>query len=133
VARNIKGKAILYADRVTGSMQRAIDETDRRRDKQIAFNLEHGITPTSIIKKVDDIMEAAHAEDDWKREQRKVAESQLDYDIEDPKGMAKAVKALEEKMYQHAENLEFEEAANIRDQIHKIRNQGFGINEARLR
>jgi len=129
VARNIKGKAILYADKITGSMQRAITETDRRRAKQVEFNLEHGITPTSIIKKVDDIMESAHAEDDWKREQRRVAESQIDYDINDPKQLAKAVAELEEKMYQHAENLEFEEAANLRDQIHKLRNEGFGISD----
>ncbi len=129
VARNIKGKAILYADKITGSMQRAIAETDRRRSKQIEHNLEHGITPLSIIKNVDDIMESAHAEDDWKREQRAVAESQIDYDISKPKGLAKAVAELEEKMYQHAENLEFEEAANIRDQIHNLKNVGFGIKD----
>lgn len=74
-------------------------------------------------------MESAHAEDDWKREQRKVAESQLDYDVSTPKALAKAIAELEEKMYQHAENLEFEEAANIRDQIHNLRNEGFGIKD----
>ncbi|MCF6263402.1 MAG: excinuclease ABC subunit UvrB [Xanthomonadales bacterium] len=127
VARNVKGRAILYADKITGSMQRAIAETDRRREKQIEHNLKHGITPTSIVKLVDDIMESAHAEDTWKREQRLVAESQLDYDVSDPLQLAKAVAELEERMYRHAENLEFEEAGTVRDQITKLRNLEFGI------
>ncbi|MCF6225779.1 MAG: excinuclease ABC subunit UvrB [Xanthomonadales bacterium] len=127
VARNVKGRAILYADKITGSMQRAIAETDRRREKQVEHNLKHGITPTSIVKLVDDIMESAHAEDTWKREQRLVAESQLDYDVSDPLQLAKAVAELEERMYRHAENLEFEKAGTVRDQITKLRNLEFGI------
>ncbi len=128
VARNVRGKAILYADRITGSMQRAIAETDRRRAKQVAYNLEHGITPKSILKKVDDIMREAHKADNDK-DQSKVAELQLGYDLSDPIQLAKAVVELEDQMYRHAENLEFEEAANVRDQIHQLRNREFGIKE----
>ncbi len=128
VARNVKGKAILYADRITGSMQRAIDETDRRRAKQQEHNLEHGITPKSIVKKVEDIMREAH-EQDLSKEQRKIAEQHLDYDLSDPVQVVKAVANLEDQMYKHAENLEFEDAASTRDQIHQLRNREFGIKD----
>ena len=128
VARNIKGRAILYADKITGSMQRAIAETERRRTKQLAYNLKHEITPASIIKKVEDIMGDAHT-DTQMPQASKVAELEYKYDLSRPKEVAKAVAKLEQQMYRHAENLEFEEAANVRDQIHQLRNQEFGIKD----
>jgi len=124
-ARHINGKAILYADRVTGSMQRAIDETNRRREKQLAHNLAHGITPQSIIKSVADIMEGARpgAPMSAKRYAR-VAEETAEYGSLSPKQMAKRIQALEKQMYQHARDLEFEEAARLRDQIKSLQGKG---------
>jgi excinuclease ABC subunit B len=124
-ARNVEGKAILYADRVTGSMQRAIDETDRRRRKQTAYNEEHGITPKTIRKAVSDIMEGAHAGAPVSpRRYAKVAEVEAEYAAMTPQQMAKRIKALEKQMYQHARDLEFEEAARVRDQIRALQGQG---------
>ncbi len=120
-ARNLRGKAILYADRITGSMQRAIDETNRRREKQLAFNKQHGIVPKGISKKVADILEGAHVPIPGKAPTRKVAESRAVYDIVDPAEAAKKIARLEEQMYRHARDLEFEEAARLRDEIHEIR------------
>jgi len=127
-ARNVRGKAILYADRMTGSMERAIAETDRRREKQVAYNKAHGITPKTIQKRVADIMEGAHeAPGVTKRrrsqESRKVAEARSDYRNVTQENLGKVVSELEEAMYRHAENLEFEEAAAIRDKIHRIKDQ----------
>ena len=122
-ARNLEGKAILYADRVTGSMQRAIDETERRRSLQDVHNKKHGITPKSIKKDVADIMEGAHAAVGHKKRARKVAEDAASYVSAEQsfENMAKEIKRLEDKMYQHARNLEFEEAANTRDILGKLR------------
>ena len=123
-ARNLEGKAILYADKVTGSMQRAMDETERRRSLQVAHNEKHGITPQSIKKEVTDIMEGAHAAVGHNKCARKVAEESATYAIntdQSYESMAKEIKRLEEKMYQHARNLEFEEAANTRDLLGKLR------------
>ena len=121
-ARHINGRAILYADRITGSMQRAIDETDRRRSKQVSFNTEHGITPRSIIKKVHDIMESAHAGAPGSPKQyARVAEEMLEYAVTNPRKLAQKLKKLEQQMYKHAQNLEFEEAARLRDQIKHLR------------
>jgi len=121
-ARNLRGKAILYADRITGSMERAIAETDRRRDKQISYNEEHGIEPKSIIKQVTDVMEGARYETPIKtRASRRVAEMSTRYDDVTPATLAKAVAELEQKMFKHAEMLEFEEAAAVRDQINKLK------------
>ncbi|MGB2106497.1 MAG: excinuclease ABC subunit UvrB [Porticoccaceae bacterium] len=123
-ARNLEGKAILYADKVTGSMQRAMDETERRRSLQVAHNEKHGITPQSIKKEVADIMEGAHAAVGHNKRARKVAEESANYAIntdQSYESMAKEIKRLEEKMYQHARNLEFEEAANTRDLLGKLR------------
>ena len=123
-ARNLEGKAILYADKVTGSMQRAMDETERRRSLQVAHNEKHGITPQSIKKEVADIMEGAHAAVGHNKRARKVAEESANYAIntdQSYESMAKEIKRLEEKMYQHARNLEFEEAANTRDLLGKMR------------
>jgi excinuclease ABC subunit B len=121
-ARNLRGKAILYADRVTGSMERALAETDRRRTKQIAFNLEHGITPKSIEKSVADIMEGAY-EDTRRRERRanRVAEAAGEFADVTPATLGKAIDELEKRMFRHAELLEFEEAARVRDQIARLK------------
>lgn len=126
-ARNLSGRAILYADRITGSMQRAIDETERRRTKQIEFNKEHGITPKGIKKSVADIMEGAviPGKKVGRGKQSKVAEPQADYAI-DPSRMstadlAKALNQIEDQMYEAARNLEFERAAQLRDQLQQLK------------
>ena len=125
-ARNLNGLAILYADKITGSMQRAMDETDRRRDKQIQHNLEHGITPKGLNKTVTDIMEGARAPGTKSSKRsnvkgRKVAEPTAAYKDSiaalSPAERSKELKRLEERMFQHAKNLEFEEAARVRDEI----------------
>ncbi|MGB2063754.1 MAG: excinuclease ABC subunit UvrB [Marinomonas gallaica] len=123
-ARNVKGKAILYADRITGSMQRAMDETIRRRAKQEAFNEEHGITPTGITKSVEDILEGAYnpgaGSRNKSKQTRKVAEKVKDYEIETMDDVAEVRKAmieLQKEMMTASENLQFELAAGYRDQI----------------
>jgi excinuclease ABC subunit B len=123
-ARNIDGKAILYADRITGSMRRAIDETNRRRAKQVEFNREHGITPRGVFKAVTDIMEGAHGTPD---EGRMVAEPLLEYGNVPPEQIVKRIKKLEQEMFRLARNLEFEEAARLRDQIDRLRKAGLGL------
>jgi excinuclease ABC subunit B len=124
-ARNLRGKAILYADKVTRSMQAAIDETDRRREKQVEYNTEHGITPASIATTMVDIFEGARADpEDEKRGRgkgRRVAEPQENYAALSPAQLASRLKALEQQMYQHARDLEFEEAARVRDQIRQLK------------
>ncbi|MDC0953278.1 excinuclease ABC subunit UvrB [Porticoccaceae bacterium] len=123
-ARHLEGKAILYADKVTGSMQRAMDETERRREMQIAFNSQHGITPKSIIKGVADVMEGAYAATGKNKRDRKVAEADAAYNMDaftSVKDFAKEINRLEDKMHLHARNLEFEEAAQTRDQLVKLR------------
>ena len=127
-ARNLNGKAILYADRITDSMRRAMDETERRRAKQVAFNQEHGITPKGISKSVEDIMEGARAP--GKRPGlRKVAEPLPKYEVApeklEPKQASALLKELEQKMYEHAKNLEFEQAARVRDEIQRLRDEVF--------
>jgi len=126
-ARNINGRAILYADKITGSMQRAIDETERRRAKQIAFNEEHGLTPKGIKKTVADILEGAMVYGPGKGKKRRAAEAKGRYDdsiageVTSLKNLAAQISALEDKMYKHAQNLEFEQAAAIRDRIQHLR------------
>ncbi|MDL5365516.1 excinuclease ABC subunit UvrB [Xanthomonas sp. NCPPB 2654] len=125
-ARNLRGKAILYADRMTRSMQAAIDETGRRREKQVEYNLEHGITPKSVARPIVDILEGARGDaaveaKSGKGKGRRVAEEPADYRMLDPAEVASRLKALEQKMYQHARDLEFEDAARVRDQIKKLR------------
>jgi excinuclease ABC subunit B len=123
-ARNLRGKAILYADTVTRSMQAAIDETDRRRAKQLEYNAEHGIVPRSVSKPVMDVMEGARAEPSETRgrgKSRKVAEAAEDYGSLTPSQLAARIKALEQQMYQHARDLEFEEAGRVRDQLHRLK------------
>ncbi|WP_248886143.1 excinuclease ABC subunit UvrB [Acidithiobacillus acidisediminis] len=123
-ARNLEGRAVLYADVVTGSMERAIRETERRREKQLAFNAEHGITPKGIIKPVADIIEGVYHRSGKGR--AKVAEPDAHYESDDPQKLAKQIKSLEEKMYRHARNLEFEEAARLRDEVHRLQSRLFG-------
>ncbi len=122
-ARNVEGKAILYADKMTGSMQRAIDETERRREKQVAYNLEHGITPTSIVKSVADIMDGAYGKKVGSNKLSKVAEDTVDYSIMSGSELNKEIEKLERKMYEYVQNLEFEEAAGIRDLINQIQDK----------
>jgi len=119
-ARNINGKAILYADKITGSMQRALDETERRRQKQMTHNKEHGITPQSVKKLVTDIMEGAYTEKNVKQKKLKIAEIEKDYLAMSVIELTKEVKKLEQKMFKHAHDLEFEEAARVRDQIQQL-------------
>ena len=122
-ARNINGGAILYADTVTGSMQRAIDETNRRRRKQIAYNERHGITPKGISKAITDIMEGARTGSTGSTRRRfpKVAEPSGEYGNLTPSMLAARLRTLEQQMYRHAGNLEFEEAARVRDQMTELR------------
>ncbi|ATI03560.1 MULTISPECIES: excinuclease ABC subunit UvrB [Cycloclasticus] len=120
-ARNVKGKSILYADKITGSMQRAMDETSRRRETQQAFNEKHGISPTGIIKKVTDIMEGTARSQ--RSTMKKAADEAAKYQALSPAQMAKKIKELEAKMYQHSRDLEFEEAAKVRDEVNELQNQ----------
>jgi len=121
-ARNVKGRAILYADVRTGSIERAIAETDRRRNKQIEFNTLHGITPRSIVKAVGDTMEGARSV-----QEREAMEANANYALLPPDQAAKRIKKLELEMQKLARNLEFEQAARIRDEIHKLRQASFGM------
>ena len=129
-ARHLRGKAILYADKITDSMRAAIDETERRRNKQIAYNLEHGITPRSVVRKISDILEGARsdaANDKGRgrgKTERKVAEPAADYSTLSPEQIAARIRKLEAQMYKHAQDLEFEQAAKVRDEIHKLRSEG---------
>jgi len=123
-ARNLRGKAILYADRITRSMQAALDETDRRRNRQLEYNAEHGITPQSVQRAVRDVMEGARAEPGelkGRGKARRVAEPEQDYLRLSPSQQAARLKELEQKMHQHARDLEFEDAARVRDQIRRLR------------
>ena len=130
-ARNLHGKAILYADRITGSMERAIGETERRREKQIAFNEQHGITPKGVEKRVRDIMEGAYAGGQMASAKRfaKVAEAEVKYGKLKPADALKQIARLEKQMHEHARNLEFEDAAKLRDEINHIRHHALGVPE----
>jgi excinuclease ABC subunit B len=133
-ARNVNGRAILYADRITDSMQRAMDETERRRTKQIAFNEEHGIVPKTIKKRIDDVMEGAHRETPGSRGRKakdKVAKSTTDALMPknpqtlSPQQLAKEITRLEDEMFQAAKSLEFERAAAIRDAVAELQSLAF--------
>jgi excinuclease ABC subunit B len=124
-ARNINGRAILYADQVTGSMQRALDETGRRRETQLAYNIEHDITPATIVKQVADIMEAAYPAPQKGR--RKVADDAPRYELMSSEQLMKRAAKLEKQMLRHARDLEFEEAARLRDEIQIVRDLGLGL------
>ncbi|RUQ38680.1 MAG: excinuclease ABC subunit UvrB [Candidatus Competibacteraceae bacterium] len=121
-ARHLRGKAILYADQVTGSMRRALDETARRRDKQHRHNLAHGITPRGIYKAVADILEGAYPGVPLPAAQyAQVAEETVAYARETPAALAKKIRQLEQAMQRHARDLEFEQAARLRDEIQHLR------------
>ncbi len=124
-ARNVNGRAILYADRVTGSMERALNETNRRREKQVAYNVEHHITPRSIRKAVTDVMEGARSGAPVPG-RRKVAEEHGLYRHMSPAQLAKRMQQLEKQMFKHARDLEFEEAARLRDEIETLRKMELG-------
>jgi len=127
-ARNLNGCAILYADRVTDSMRRAIDETERRRAKQIAFNAANGITPKAIVKKVRDLIDGVYSEKAGKEAERLERDALARAKVEDmsEKDISREIKRLEKLMMEHARNLEFEKAARVRDQLHILKEQAFG-------
>lgn len=126
-ARNINGRAIMYADVVTGSMKRALDETNRRRKKQEMYNQQHGITPKSIHKSVQDIMEGAYAETTSNDRYLRVAEEQLSFEKMSEAQLSDQIKQLTSQMFEHARNLEFEEAALIRDRLEALKQTMLGI------
>lgn len=125
-ARNLHGKAILYADRITNSMEKAIDETNRRREKQMKYNQDNGIIPQALNKKVGELLDIGQGATNnrSKAKSRKVAEPQAEYQIpRNPKDLQKEIKKLEQQMYKFAQDLEFEKAAAIRDQLHQLRQE----------
>ncbi|MEQ8954031.1 MAG: UvrB/UvrC motif-containing protein, partial [Gammaproteobacteria bacterium] len=127
-ARNINGRAILYADEITGSMQRAIDESNRRREAQLQFNLERGITPAGVKKRVLDVMEGAHGAPGSTARQRSRGSQEAKsvfarINLADPVVVRKEIEALEQQMYEQARNLAFEEAAATRDRIAELKEQ----------
>ena len=124
-ARNLHGRAILYADKITDSMRRAIDETERRRAKQIAHNLAFGITPRSVNKKIRDMIDGV-VSDKTAREDARSAKAAAEIEAMSEKDLGKRIKALEKQMLEHARNLEFEKAAKVRDQLALLREQAFG-------
>ena len=127
-ARHINGKAILYADRITGSMQRAIDETERRRAKQLAHNLAHGITPVGVSKRIKDIIDGVYDIETAQRE-LKTAQELASYKHLDEKKLTKEIKQLEKEMLACAKNLEFERAAQLRDRLKELKHLFFGVGE----
>ena len=124
-ARNLNGKVIFYANRITRSMKAAIDETERRRTIQTAFNTANGIVPKGIVKRVKDMIDGVYDVEEGKRE-RKAAQDQASYESLSEKQIAKEMKRLEKAMHDAAKNLEFEKAADFRDQLKKLRIKFFG-------
>jgi excinuclease ABC subunit B len=123
-ARNLNGVALLYADNITDSMKRAIDETERRRAKQIAYNEQMGIVPRGVKKIIKDMIDGVYSA--AAREQLVVAEEAAKYEAMSEKQISKEIKRLEKLMLDHAKNLEFEKAAQVRDQLHHLKEQLFG-------
>jgi excinuclease ABC subunit B len=120
-ARNLNGKALLYADRITDSMKKAMDETERRRAKQMAFNAEHGITPRGVEKKVKDIIDGVYSVE----AERKKLVDEAKVAMMDEKTLAKEIKRLEKDMLEAARNLEFEKAARIRDELKELKEKAW--------
>jgi excinuclease ABC subunit B len=127
-ARHINGTAILYADRHTDSMKRAIAETDRRRNKQIEFNAAQGIVPVGVTKRVRDLIDGVY-DPESSRQQLKAAQNEAAYHSMSEKELAKEIKRVEKEMLEHARNLEFERAARMRDELKRLKQQLFGIDE----
>nr|WP_089416758.1 excinuclease ABC subunit UvrB [Vitreoscilla filiformis] len=127
-ARNVNGRAVLYADKITDSMRRAISETERRRAKQMAFNAEHGIVPRGIVKHVKELIDGVVADKNAKDDARSAQHAAQAVPIEalSEKDLGKRIKQLEKQMLEHAKNLEFEQAARVRDQLALLREQAFG-------
>ena len=123
-ARHINGRAILYADKITNSMRRAIDETERRRTKQVAHNLEQGITPIGVTKRIKDIIDGIY-DHDSAREGQRAAQNQARYDLMGDKEMTREIKRVEKEMYEAARNLEFERAAQLRDELQVLKRRFF--------
>jgi len=130
-ARHVEGAAILYADRITDSMRRAMDETERRRAKQMAFNAEHGIEPRGVVKRVKDLIEGVYSEKS-QAEAERVARAQSQQDVVDgldEVALAREIKRVEKNMLQHARQLEFEQAAQARDQLQRLRSRLLGMGQ----
>ena len=127
-ARHLHGSAILYADKITESMRRAMDETSRRRTKQIAYNTEHGITPRGVGKRIKDIIDGVY-DADASRQELKAAQIVAEYKVLDEKSLTKKIKKLEKDMADAAKNLEFEKAAELRDQLRDLKQVLFGVEE----
>ncbi|MDH3342910.1 MAG: UvrB/UvrC motif-containing protein, partial [Gammaproteobacteria bacterium] len=128
-ARNVRGRAILYADRITGSMERSIAITEQRREKQRAHNLKMGISPQGIIKKVTDVLESGYDNKHLTRQDKaglKVAEERASYAVMTPRQLSTAIDKMEKEMYGHAKNLEFEEAAAVRDKLEEMKRLALG-------
>lgn len=125
-ARHINGTAILYADRMTDSMKRAIGETDRRRTKQTAFNLARGIVPKGVSKRIKDIIDGVY-DSQTAQDLLKAAQSEAVYQSMDEAGLAREIRRLEKEMLEHARNLEFEQAARVRDQLRELKERLFGV------
>jgi excinuclease ABC subunit B len=124
-ARHLNGKAILYAERITDSMRRAIDETERRRTRQIAFNTAQGITPRSVVKRVRELIDGVVDSQSDKSKLKEIAAT-AEVELLSEKDLGKRIKVLERQMLEHARNLEFEKAARVRDQLAHLREQAFG-------
>ena len=125
-ARHLNGTAILYADRMTGSMERAISETERRRNKQVRFNEENGIVPKGVTKRIKDIIDGVYDPETAQRE-LKAAQQQAGYGAMSEKHLTKEIKRLEKEMADFARNLEFEKAAAARDELFRLKEQLFGV------
>jgi excinuclease ABC subunit B len=125
-ARHINGMAILYADTVTDSMKAALEETDRRRRKQVEFNAEHSITPVGVHKRIKDMIEGIYDPDEAKKGQ-KAAQAKAKYEEMGGKDLERELKALEKQMLDAAKNLEFERAAELRDRLYQLKEQLFGV------
>jgi excinuclease ABC subunit B len=127
-ARNLNGRAILYGDKITESMRKAIGETERRRHKQVEHNLAHGITPRSIVKQVKDLIDGVYSEKAGREAERLEQDALQRAKVEDmsEKDIAREIKRLEKLMMEHARNLEFEKAARVRDQLSNLKAQAFG-------